>query len=266
MYNTLIRLGLTLKKAQFALAMHIGCPTGVGPATEANTERGVGSLGRMARWYQARWLSRYLVATPRRLRRKVLSRSWRLLTVFRYSSPRRRSPAFWSSGWWVRPRAPAQGGKNGAPSVTRSASGWIEVPRWTLIVAALVSGMTRVNVVPLRSAHRSKGDQDRHLRLREAALLGDATALARLGVEPPSSFAAGQDIGFVCLDDAFEFDGAGLDRRQKTMPPAERGGVRHPAAPLGRAGSTRHRRAAHRLACQSAHKRDPRSACNSAPR
>ena len=62
--NTLIRLGPTLKKAQLALAMPIGCRTGVGPATEADTECGVGSLGRMAGWFQARWLSRYLVATP----------------------------------------------------------------------------------------------------------------------------------------------------------------------------------------------------------
>jgi hypothetical protein len=40
--------------ARLALAMLIGCPTAVSPATEAITERGVGSLGRMARWYQAR--------------------------------------------------------------------------------------------------------------------------------------------------------------------------------------------------------------------
>jgi phage terminase large subunit GpA-like protein len=40
--------------AQLALAMQRGCPTAVSPATEAITERGVGSLGRMARWYQAR--------------------------------------------------------------------------------------------------------------------------------------------------------------------------------------------------------------------
>ena len=41
-------------KAQFALNMQIGFPTGVSPATDVNTERGVGSFGRMARWYQAR--------------------------------------------------------------------------------------------------------------------------------------------------------------------------------------------------------------------
>jgi len=64
-----------------------------------------------------------LVATPRHPRRKVSSRSWRLLTVSRWNSPRRRSPALRSRGWWVRPRARAPGGKIGAPSVTRRASG-----------------------------------------------------------------------------------------------------------------------------------------------
>lgn len=42
------------KLAHFALAMHVGSPTGFNPAAEASTERGVGSFGRMARWYQAR--------------------------------------------------------------------------------------------------------------------------------------------------------------------------------------------------------------------
>jgi hypothetical protein len=42
------------RKAQFTLAMQSGCPTGVNSATEANTERGVGSIGRIARCYQAR--------------------------------------------------------------------------------------------------------------------------------------------------------------------------------------------------------------------
>ncbi len=37
------------KKAQLAFAMHMGCPVGVRPVTELRTERGVGSLGRMAR-------------------------------------------------------------------------------------------------------------------------------------------------------------------------------------------------------------------------
>ena len=37
------------RKAQFALAMQSGGPTGATPATEADPERGVGSLGRMAR-------------------------------------------------------------------------------------------------------------------------------------------------------------------------------------------------------------------------
>ena len=119
--------------AQFALATHTGGPVGASPATEVSTERGVGSFGKMARWYQARSLLRYLVATPRRPRRKVWSRSWRLLAVSRWRSARRRSPASWSSGWSVTPKARAQGGKNGAPSVTRSASGSIVASRLALM-------------------------------------------------------------------------------------------------------------------------------------
>jgi hypothetical protein len=40
--------------AHFALAMQIGCPAGISPAAELNAKRGVGSFGRIARWYQAR--------------------------------------------------------------------------------------------------------------------------------------------------------------------------------------------------------------------
>ena len=92
-----------------------------------------------------------------------------------------------------------------------------------------------------RRATAIGGDQDRHLLFGEPALAGDAAPLARLAIQLSRPFAAGQDVGFVGLDDPFELDRAGLDRGQEAMPPAKRGGVRHPATrgrPLHRVALT----------------------------
>jgi acetolactate synthase I/II/III large subunit len=135
----------------------------------------------------------------------------------------------------------AQGGKNGAASVTRSASrldGAFEVgPDGG---GGGVGQHSRE-----RRAAAIRRDQDRHLLLGEAAFVGDAAPLARLAVELFGPFAAGQHIGLVGLDDALQLDTAGLDRGQKAMPPAERGGVRHAAArgrPLDRVAVAEPRR------------------------
>ena len=182
------------------------------------------------------------MATPRRPRRKVSSRSWQLLTVSRWRSPRRRSPALWSSGSWVTPRDLAQGGKNGAPSVTRSASGSMAASRWAVMV---VSGRTAVSVVLLRSAVRFSGRPGSAPAPSPDRVWGKARVAARrrlvcgppwlraCAVELPGALPAGRDVGFVGLDDALQLDRVGLDRGQEAMPPAERGGVRHPT-PLGR--------------------------------
>ena len=51
-------------------------------------------------------------------------------------------------------------------------------------------------------------DQNRHLLLGAAALLGDAAPLARLAVELFGTLAAGQHISLVGLHDALQLDGS----------------------------------------------------------
>ena len=65
------------------------------------------------------------------------------------------------------------------------------------------------------------GDQDRHLFMRQTALAGLSSTLARLAIQSARSLVALKHIGLVNFDNALEFRPILSRRLQETVPPAE---------------------------------------------
>src|SRR5215217_6590024 len=190
--------------------------------------RGVGACWSPARWNHRRSLSRYLVATPRRTRRKVLIRSCRLLTVWMCSSPRTRSPADWFKTSWGIFIPVAQHAKAVPPSVTSRASLLRTGSSTALMASALSTGRTALTTAPLRSAATRIGtcscDRPRFVALPprpRAARSGSGQALLR-AFPGPGALIAEQHEGFIGLDDAGQ-DRAGRRGGEKAVAPAKGG-------------------------------------------